>query len=95
MSKSHDQRCLDSNRFGDGFDCNCEPDWKALYLAAKARIAELEKECEGHIQAYLGLNAGLLGYETRIAQAVAELEKALVRKSPWRAHIVVALKALR
>jgi hypothetical protein len=58
MAKTHDQRCLDSNRFGDGFDCNCEPDWKALYLAAKARIAELEREnaeLEGSIAAMAGV----------------------------------------
>jgi len=37
---SHSQRCLDSNRFGDGFDCICdeEPLPKAL-----KRIAHLEK----------------------------------------------------
>lgn len=61
----------------------------------KAHIAELEQECGGHIKAYLDLNEGLREYETRIARAVAELDKALARKSPWRAHVVVALKALR
>lgn len=37
---SHSRRCLDSNRFGDGFDCICdqEPLPKAL-----ARVAELER----------------------------------------------------
>jgi hypothetical protein len=42
MLKSHDQRCLDSNRFGDGFDCNCEPDWQVLYKGLEKKLKDYE-----------------------------------------------------
>jgi hypothetical protein len=45
-SKTHDQQCLDSNRFGDGFDCNCEPNWKALYQELQKKLKAVEDALE-------------------------------------------------
>jgi hypothetical protein len=40
----HDQRCIDSNRFGDGFDCVCEPDWKAEATRLKGELRILRDQ---------------------------------------------------
>lgn len=43
---SHSQRCLSANRFGDGFDCICEPhpSYRIGYAAGLRRAQELAKE---------------------------------------------------
>ena len=40
---SHSDHCLSANRFGDGFDCICEPDpsYRAGYEAGLRRAKEM------------------------------------------------------
>lgn len=64
---SHDQRCLDSNRFGDGFDCICEPDWKAEC----ARLKQAIKEIEDPRNAY-GLSLAVEQEKVRLLTAAAD-----------------------
>lgn len=55
---SHDAHCISANRFGDGFDCVCEPDWKAIAargrkLLEAASVSGVSPDLKLAIEAYL------------------------------------------
>lgn len=67
-SSSHSEKCISANRFGDGFDCCCDPDPKLRITELESQVAALKMDLQ-KTEAAVITKAEQMGVEYRRAEA--------------------------